>query len=151
MASQSLGKSLKLPGIAPSSHQKFKARKQVNLLLERLNKKPINNSRINSNKYFKSNFLLINAASNTKHFLEFPFEFFLFEHLLEFPTRSGSFCYLMFFFVVFPIGFPTVGELYIWLIILIFLSGFLDEQILNERSRPRQFDLPQQIKITNQN
>jgi hypothetical protein len=68
MASQSPRKSLKIPGISPSSHQKFKARKQANLLLEGLNKNPINNSRINSNKYFKSNFLLINAGSNTKHF-----------------------------------------------------------------------------------
>jgi hypothetical protein len=38
MASQSPKKSPKIPGISPSSHQKFKARKQANLLLERLKK-----------------------------------------------------------------------------------------------------------------
>jgi hypothetical protein len=84
-------KSLKISGIPPSSYQKFKARKQANLLLEMLNKKPINNSRTNSNKYFKSNFLLINAGSNTKHFLEFPFEFSCLDTCLSFPHEAEVF------------------------------------------------------------
>jgi hypothetical protein len=64
---------------------------------------------------------------------------------LNFPHEAEVFVIQM-FFVVFPIEFPTVGEFDIWLIMLDFLSGFLDEQILNERSRPRQFELPQQNK-----